>query len=96
MTVLTLTSTGNRPLQPLVEAAIRNELRLLQAGVRRTEEKLAAFEAQYSLSSPEFLRRYEADELAETLDLAEWVCEYRLLERLRDKVLTLQEIRFAN
>ncbi len=96
MTALTLTSSGRRPLRPLVEAAIHNELRLLQAGIQRTEKRLAAFETQYSLSSAEFLRRYENDELAETLDFAEWIGEYRLLERLRDKVETLQEIRFAN
>ena len=96
MTALTLTSSGRHPLQPLVEAAIQNELRLLQAGIRRTEERLTAFETKYGLSSPEFLRRYEKDELAETLDFAEWVGEYRLLERLKEKAETLREIRFAH
>ena len=96
MTVLTLTSSGSHPLQPLVEAAIQNEIRLLQAGIRRSEQRLTAFETEYSLSSPEFVRRYENDELAETLDLAEWIGEYRLLERLKEKVETLREIRFAH
>jgi ferritin len=40
-------------------------------------------------SSTEFLRRYENNELQETLDFAEWVGEYRLLERLREKADTL-------
>jgi hypothetical protein len=96
MAALTLTSRGQHPLRPLIEAAIYNELRLLQAGIERTEERLRAFETQYGLSSPEFLRRYENDELPESLDFAEWIGEYRLLERLREKANTLQEIRFAN
>ena len=96
MAALTLTSPDERPLRPLVEAAIQNELRLLQAGIRRTEERVQAFEAEYGLSSQEFLRRYEDDELPETLDYAEWIGEQRLLERLREKAKTLEEIRFAD
>jgi hypothetical protein len=96
MAALTLTSSRERPLRPLVEAALHNELRLLQTGIRRTEQRLQAFETKYGFSSQEFLRRYEDDELPETLDFAEWIGEYRLLERLREKADTLQEIRFAN
>jgi hypothetical protein len=96
MSAVTLVSPTERPLRSLIEAALHNELRLLQAGIRRTEQRLKAFEAQYDLSSDEFLRRYENDELSETLDLAEWIGEIRLLERLREKANTLQEIRFAH
>lgn len=96
MAELTLISPHRRRLRPLVEAAIQNELRLLQAGIQRTQGRLRAFEAQYSLTTTEFLRRYENDELQETLNFAEWVGEYRLLRRLQDKVATLQEIQFAN
>lgn len=96
MPALTLTSSCHRPLRPLVEAALENELRLLQAGIQRTEDRLQAFEAEYDLSTQEFLRRYENDELPETLAFAEWVGEHRLLERLREKAETLQEIRFAD
>ena len=96
MTTLTLTSTQPHPLRPLVEAALENQLRLLQAGMQRTEEKVRAFEAEYHLSTPEFVRRYENDELPETLAFAEWIGEYRLLTRLHEKVATLQGIRFAD
>jgi hypothetical protein len=96
MAALKLISSGERPLRPLVEAAIQNELRLLKAGIQRTEQRLQAFETQYGFESEEFLQRYENDELPETLDFAEWIGEYRLLERLQDKVATLQGIRFAN
>ncbi len=96
MTVLTLTSTRRSPLRPLVEAALENQLRLLQAGIARTEERLRSFEVAYGLSSTEFIRRYENDELLETLSTSEWVGEYRMLARLQEKAETLQEIRFAD
>lgn len=96
MTVLTLTSAKSHPLRPLVEAALENQLRLLHAGIARTEERLRSFEEAYGLSSPEFIRRYENDELPETLSIDEWVGEYRMLMRLRDKAETLQGIRFAD
>jgi hypothetical protein len=83
-------------LRPLVEAAIENQLRLLEAGVERTEERIRAFEAEYGMSSETFVRRYENDELPETLSFAEWIGEHRMLSRLREKAETLREIRIAD
>lgn len=84
MAELTLISLRQRRLRPLVEAAIQNELRVLEAGIRRTQGRLRTFETEYSLTTDEFLHRYENDELQETLDFAEWAGEYRLLERLQE------------
>ena len=96
MAELTLISAGQRSLRPLVEAALHNEVRLVQAGIQRTKQRLQDLEHKYGQSSAEFLRRYENDELEETLELSEWVGECRLLERLREKARTLQGIHFAN
>lgn len=96
MSTLTLTSTGQRPLRPLVEAALENQLRLLQVGIARTEARVQAFEAEYNLTSAEFVRRYENDELPETLAFDEWLGEYRLLARLREKAETLQGIQVTD
>jgi hypothetical protein len=96
MTALTLVSPHERSLRPLVQAALENELRLLRAGIERTERRLKELESQYGMSSSEFLRRYGEDELEETLELIEWVGELRLLERLCEQAETVQEIRFAN
>jgi hypothetical protein len=96
MAELRLISSRQYPLQPLVQEALRNEARLLRASIQRAERKVQVFESRYNLSTAEFLRRYENDELSETLELAEWIGEVRLLERLREKTVTLQEIRFAN
>ncbi len=96
MEELTLVSSYQRPLRPLVEAALQNELRLLQVNINRTEQNLSKFEARFGLSTAEFIQGFENDELPETLDYVEWVGEYRLLMRLHEKAEALREIRFAN
>jgi len=93
---LKLVSPGKRALKPLVEAALQNEIRLLEAGIRRSQQRLQHFEAQHGLSTAEFIRRYENNKLKESLEFAEWIGEYRMLERLQEKADTLREISFAN
>jgi hypothetical protein len=96
MSELTLISARNYPLKPLVEGALANELRLLEAGIRRTEQRLQEFEREHHMDTAEFISRYENDEFGETLEFAEWIGEYRLLSRLREKADALREIQFAN
>ena len=96
MAELTLVSPSQRPLQPLVEGALQNELRLLEAGIRRSEQRLQEFEARYGLSTTDFVERYENDALEETLEFAEWIGEFRLKGRLLEKADMLRAIRFAN
>jgi hypothetical protein len=96
MEELKLISSYQRPLRPLIETALQNELRLLQVNIKRTKQNLSQFETRFGLSTSEFIQRFENDELPETLDYVEWVGEYRLLIRLHEKTETLREIRFAN
>lgn len=96
MTKLTLISNRDQSLQPLVEAALANELCVLEAGVQRTQERLSEFERKHHMSTAEFVTRYENDELPEVLEFAEWVGEYRMLGRLREKAETVREIQFAH
>jgi hypothetical protein len=96
MAELTLISPYPHSLQPLVEGALRNELRLLEAGTQRSDQRLQAFEARYGVSTAEFVQRYENDALEETRDFAEWIGEYRLRQRLLGKADILRAIRFAD
>ncbi|MCX6031467.1 MAG: hypothetical protein NT169_19480 [Chloroflexi bacterium] len=96
MTELTLVSTRQLPLRPLVETALANEVRLLEVGKRRTERRLREFETTYRMATKEFVRRFENDEPDETLELAEWIGEYRLLQRLEEKTEALRGVSFAS
>ena len=96
MTDVRLVTRGKRELKPLVEAAIANELRLIEAGMKQAENTIREFEKKYQMATQEFLSRYENDEIKEAMDFAEWVGEIRLLARLQEKAETLRDIRFEN
>ena len=83
---VTITIDAPIALKPLIEAALRSELRMLELSLQRTSQRLQAFEAQYGLTSEEFERRFNTGEMAESLDFIEWVGEiktYRLLDAQR-------------
>jgi hypothetical protein len=85
-------------LRDLVERTVASELRLLTDGIRRTEERIKEFETKYQLSTEEFLRRFENDEIQHSLDMEfdEWIGESRMLKSLLEEADTLRGIAFVN
>ena len=96
MSELKLVSKRKCQLKSLIKTALSNELRLLDAGLRRTELRLREFETKYHLVTKDFISRYENDEIEETLDFDEWVGEFRMWKRFKEKIATLKDIQFAN
>jgi hypothetical protein len=47
-------ANSNEEIKPLVEAAIRNQLKALQHGITRTRERILEFEKRMGMSSDEF------------------------------------------
>ncbi len=92
MSQVTLISRGDVPIKPLVESALRSEMKMLEIGLKRTEERIRSFEERFGMTSDEFYRRLCDDELEETLDFVEWVGEYKTLALLREKYQALKEI----
>jgi hypothetical protein len=96
MTDVRLVSKGERELKPLVEAALANELRLIEAGMQQAKHAIQAFENKYQMATQDFVLRYEKDEIEESLDFAEWIGEIRMVKRLQEKAETLRDIRFES
>jgi hypothetical protein len=90
---VTITAESPVSLKPLIEGAIRAELKLLQHGINRTRERLAVFEKQYGMTTEEFERRFRAREIQETLDYLDWWMEVEMLHLLQEKTRALQEAR---
>ena len=83
---VTITTDAEITLKPLIESALRSELRMLELSLQRTAQRLRALEAQYGLTSEEFERCFNVGELEESLDFIEWAGEiktYRLLDAHR-------------
>jgi len=90
---VTVTTDTAVMLRPLIESAIRSELRMLDLGLERTRQRLHNFEIQYGISSQEFARRFEAGEIAESLDYIEWAGEIETYRRLETHHHVLQGAR---
>jgi hypothetical protein len=87
-----VTTDTSVALKPLLESAIRSELRLLDLGLARTSQRLRALEDQYGLTSEEFERRFVTGELDESLDYIEWAGEIKTYHLLKAQQETLQKV----
>lgn len=96
MVELTLIAPDEQAIKPLVESALINEQRLLEVGLRKTQQRLQKFEEQYGMSTNEFIFNYRNDRIQETLETLEWLGEYRMAQRIQAKIDTLKAIHFAN
>jgi len=96
MPELKLIYPEKREIRSIVEAALHNELRLLEAGIRQSEKRLRKFEEKYNMTTESFISGYKNDTIGETVEFAEWIGESRMLERLTDKSESLKSIHFGN
>lgn len=90
-----ITTDSPTEIRPLIESAIRTELRMLELGLHRTARRLHAFEEQYQMSSEEFERRWTAGQLPESLDFIEWAGEIQTHRLLQAHRQALQGVRLA-
>ncbi len=91
-----LISDKNHHIRAIVEGALENELRLIEAGIQKTRNHLRNFEDAHHLSTEQFLDQYENDRLEGSMEHMEWVGEARMLERLLEKIDILKSIRIEN
>ena len=92
---VTITTDAPVALMPLVESAIRSELRMLDLGLDRTRQWLRLFERQYALTSEEFAPRFATGEIAESLDFIEWAGEIMTYQLLKVRRRALQEAQLS-
>ena len=93
---LVISTHDKTSLRPLLESAIENQKKTLNAGLARTQARLTEFELRYGMTSAEFERRLNAREIEETFDFTDWRMELGMLALLRQKYATLQEAHFVD
>jgi hypothetical protein len=80
-------------LRPLLKTALQHETGRLAHSIKRTRARLETFEKQFGMQSEEFERRFEANELSETLDFIDWLMEIQALRLLDEQRQALQNTR---
>lgn len=86
-------ANAEESLKPLVEVAIRNQLRSLQHGIARTKERIAEFEKRAGMSSAEFEKRLQDGTLEESVETVDWNMELAALRLLETQYQSLSEAR---
>ncbi len=88
-------TVDNAAVDPVLDMALnkllsREHTRMFELKTR-LKEQLAEFEQCYSLSSPDFYRRYEHGEMGDEIDFIEWASTVDMLANV-DKRLALLDI----
>jgi len=84
-------TNANELLKPLLEVAIQNQLKALQHGIQRTKERVAEFEKRTGMSSVEFEKKLQTEEIDETIETIDWNMELAALRLLEGQYQSLNE-----
>ena len=96
MAELKIKTKDPKSLRRIIESALSERLHSVQAGIKKTKERLLSFENQYQLSTEEFITRFNNDELPHSFDFDEWIGEARMLEHLQQTKESIEEINFVD
>lgn len=81
----------------LVQSAIESEVTRLELALKMAEKRLAPFEEKYHVTSDYFMAEMAAEDLAGGDDeYVTWAGEYKLKQRLQEKLRQLQEISYGH
>ena len=82
---------------PLVQSAIKGEIARLELALKMAEKRLTPFEQKYGVTSDYFMAEMTAEDLAGgDDDYVSWAGEYKLKQRLQEKLRQLQEISYGD
>ncbi len=84
-------------LMPLVQAAVNGEIVRLELALSLARERLLPFERKYGVTSEHFIEHMVAEDLEGGDDeYVQWAGEYRLMQRLEEKLLRLREVEYGD
>jgi hypothetical protein len=80
---------------PLVRSAIESEVAKLELALKMAIKRLAPFEEKYGVTSDYFITEMTAEDLAgHDEEYVQWAGEYKLMQRLQEKLRKLREISY--
>lgn len=88
---IVIKSNAEEPIKPLVESAIRNQLKNLQHGIKRTKERIVGFEKKAGMSSVDFEKGLREGKIEETIESIDWNMELTALRLLETQYQSLSE-----
>jgi hypothetical protein len=78
---------------PLIRSAVDSEIARLKLALNMAMKRLLPFEEKYGVTSEYFITEMAAEDLAgKDEEYIRWAGEYRLMQRLQEKLQKLQEV----
>ncbi|KAF5428736.1 hypothetical protein C5S39_10725 [Candidatus Methanophagaceae archaeon] len=82
-------------IMPVLDSAIRNQLKLLKTSINRTKARISSFEQKYSISTEQFIQKIRDGMDDDNLEFVEWVGETKILKRLEEEYNELEGMRIC-
>jgi len=80
---------------PLVRSAIQGEIAKLELALKLAQQRLSPFEQKYGVTSTHFISAMAAEDLeGGDYEYVRWAGEYKLMQRLEQKLRQLQAISY--
>ena len=81
----------------LVQSAVNSEIARLELALKRAQQRLAPFEQKYGVTSEYFISEMASEDLeGGDEEYISWAGEYKLMQRLQEKLQQLREIRYGD
>ncbi len=82
---------------PLIQVAIKSEIIRLELALEMAKKRLTPFEQKYGVTSDDFITQMAAEDLSGGDDeYVSWAGEYKLKQRLEEKLRQLREINYGD
>ncbi|KAF5429742.1 hypothetical protein C5S36_14865, partial [Candidatus Methanophagaceae archaeon] len=80
---------------PILDSAIRNQLKLLKTSINKTKLRISSFEQKYNMSSEQFVQKIREGMDDDNLDFVEWIGETKILKRLEEEYNELEGLQIC-
>lgn len=91
MSKIIIEEENTQELKTLVKGALENEIRIINIGIKKTQENLQKLEDKYKINSETFYKRYSAGEMGDKEEYIKWAGEIETLKRLKQNLSELSE-----
>lgn len=81
---------------PLVEEAIKNEVKLIRNGINNIRKNLDRYEQKHGYKTEEFFEMYKQGKTTDEADFVDWAGEYQLLLELTKELDNLEGIEICS
>jgi len=93
MAEIVIRTGKSESVMPILDSAIRNQLKLLKTSITRTKIRIDDFEQKYNMSTEQLMQKIRTGLDDDNLDFVEWVGETKILKRLEEEYNELEGLR---